>query len=280
MYALAHIDKTGGSTLKSILRRSFGTRHCDIRVPMSRRHEEGDDHRVTINIEDLQRLQRVYRNLTGIAGHNVKAHAGLGKQCPDIRFFTFLRDPVARFRSHFLTRYDSFRREDFDRWASGTWLHNWQARMIAGEPNAEKAIELISSRFGFVGLTDRFDESVLLLGQWLQEPGFRPEYRRLNQHTEHVHPAEVARKQEMTRFLYTDALRSQMLEFNTEDQQIYDYVVTTVFPRQIAAYDGCLESDLQAFQQRQQSRKLLAESVWSRILRNYVYKPLSHCRVA
>lgn len=280
MYAFAHIDKTGGSTLKSILRRSFGSRHCDFRVPMSKRHKEGLDHRVTIDIDDLRRLQRVYRHLAGIAGHNVKAHDGLGKQRPDLRFFTFLRDPVARFRSHFLTRSNSFRREDFDRWASGTWLHNWQARMIAGEPNAEKAIELLSSRIGFVGLTERFDESVLMLGQWLQEPGFRPEYRRLNRHIEHVHPSEIALKQERTQFLYTDALRSQMLELNAEDLKIYEYAVTTVFPRQIEAYEGCMESDLQAFQQRQQSKKLLAESVWGRIMRNYVYKPLSHCRVA
>lgn len=52
--------------------------------------------------------------------------------------------------------------------------------MIAREPNAQKAIELVSTRVDFVGLTERFDESVLMLGGWLQEPGFRPEYRRAN----------------------------------------------------------------------------------------------------
>ena len=36
-------------------------------------------------------------------------------------------------------------------------------------------------RIGFVGLTEAFDESLLMLGQWLGEPRFRPEYRPVNQ---------------------------------------------------------------------------------------------------
>lgn len=276
MYAFAHIDKTAGSTLKSILRRSFGTRHCDVRVPMAKRPHDGYDHRAAIDFDDVQRLRRVYRNLRGIAGHNLKIYTGLREQCPDIRFFTLLRDPVARFRSHFLNRGVSFERADFDRWSSSPWLQNWQTNMIAGEPNAEKAIELLSTQYGFVGLTERFDETVLMLGPWLQEPGFRAEYRRVNQYGKKGRPEEAARRLEAAKYLDTDEVHLWMRDVNAEDQKVYDYVATTIFPRQIAEYDGCLESDLKEFRQRQQTVEPPVESLSSRILRNYVYKPLSH----
>jgi Sulfotransferase family len=276
MYAFAHIDKTAGSTLKSILRRSFGTRHCDVRVPMAKRPRDGYDHRAVIDVDDIRRVQRVYRNLRGIAGHNVKIYEGLQERCPDLRFFTVLREPVARFRSHFLNRGVSFERSDFDRWSSTPWLQNWQTRMIAGEPSAEKAIKLLSNQYGFVGLTERFDESVLLLGQWLKEPGFRPEYRRVNQYGHKGRPQEAARRLATTTYLDTDEVRAWMREVNTEDLKVYDYVTATLFPKQIAAYEGSLESDVHEFRERQQATEPPVEPLASRILRNYVYKPLSH----
>jgi hypothetical protein len=152
--------------------------------------------------------------------------------------------------------------------------------MIAAEPNAEKAIEVLSTRIGFAGLTERFDESLMMLRQWLQEPGFCPEYRRVNQYIKKGTAAELARKREATKYLDSDSVRSQMQELNAEDQQVYDYVAETVFPQQIAAHRGDLAAELCEFQQRQQSVTSLAESVWSRFVRGYIYKPLAHCRVA
>ena len=186
MYAFVHIERTAGRTVISILRRSFGTGHCDIRLPLVRRRVDRPkyqlDCRVLVDAEVLRRVRRVYRNLQGIAGHNVKPYGDLSVSSPEIRFFTFLRDPAARLRSHFLNALlADHGPRDFDRWIAATWVHNWQTKMIAGEPNAQKAIELLSTRVDFVGLTERFDESVVMLGQWLQVPGFRPEYRPINQ---------------------------------------------------------------------------------------------------
>src|SRR5262249_21125768 len=139
------------------------------------------DRRVLVDAEDLRRVRRVYRNLKGIAGHNVKPYGDLSVSSPGLRFFTFFRDPAARLRSHFLyALLEDHGPMGFDRWIAATWVHNWQTKMIAAEPNAQKAIELLSTRVGFVGMTERFDESVLMLGQWLQEPRFRPEYRPIN----------------------------------------------------------------------------------------------------
>jgi hypothetical protein len=284
MYAFVHIERTAGSTLNAILRRSFGTGHCDIRLPLASRRGDRPQHqldrRVLVDAEVLRRVRRVYRHLKGIAGHNVKPYGDLGGSSPEIRFFTFLRDPAARLRSHFLNaRLADHGPRDFDRWIAATWVHNWQTKMIAGEPNAQKAIELLSTRVEFVGLTERFDESVLMLGQWLQEPGFRPEYRRLNQLRDKRPPHEIARLQRDTRYLDADPARARIQEAIAEDQKVYAFVAAIIFPRQLAAYHGTLKSDLQSLQQRNRCAGRLAEPIWSRVVRNYVYKPLLHCHM-
>src|SRR5215468_545457 len=75
MYAFVHIEKTGGSTLNTIFRRSFGARHCDVRLPLAKRPNDRHDDRVCVQAEDLRRVRRLYRNLRGISGHNVKPYA-------------------------------------------------------------------------------------------------------------------------------------------------------------------------------------------------------------
>ncbi len=277
MYAFVHIDKTAGTTLNSILRRSFGTRHCDIRLPIAKRRDDHRDHRGVVEAADLRRVKRLYRNLRGIAGHNVKAFSNLSEECPGIQFFTVLRDPVSRFRSHYLNRSTGHCREQFEQWVSIPWVRNWQTKMIAGEQNADKAIELLEARFGFVGLTERFDETLIMLGRWLQEPGFQPEYRRLNELRHKRRPRDIERSKADLSFMELENVRAMIAEANAEDQKVYDYVISTIYPRQQAAYRENLEKELAALQQRNQTGGRLAESFASSLMRNYVYKPLIHC---
>src|SRR6476660_672917 len=180
VYAFVHIDKTGGTTLTSILRRSFGTRHCDIRLPLAKRHIDGRNHHARVDAADLRRVERIYRGLRGISGHNVKAYSDLQTVRPDVRYITVLREPTARFRSQFLNRARCHSIEGFERWADDELMHNWQTKMIAGEPNAQKAIDLLATRFGFVWFTERFDEGLVMLGRWLNESGFLAEYHLQN----------------------------------------------------------------------------------------------------
>ena len=218
MYAFVHIEKTAGTTMNSILRRSFGTGHCDIRLPLAKRlvkYEPTDRYKV-VETADLQRVKRIYRNLRGIAGHQVKVYSDLAQGYPDICFFTFLRDPVKRYCSHYLTRAGLPSSQVFDRWLASPWTHNWQTKMIAGECNAQKAIDLLATRFAFVGLVERFDESLLMFGQWLQEPDFRPEYRRLNQRVDNRGFREAVRDNQLADLSYLNspqyAARSQKSE--------------------------------------------------------------------
>lgn len=279
MYAFVHIEKTAGTTLNTILRRSFGTRHCDIRLPLAKRRHDRRDQKSLVEADDLRRVSNLYRNLRGIAGHNVKAYANLRAEFPEIQFITMLREPAARFRSHFLNRALGHTPAAFDQWISGEWVHNWQTKMIAGELNAQKAIDLIASRFGFVGLTERFDESLLMLGQWLNEPEFRAEYRPVNCMSEKRRPRDAEREKSDMSYLSSLETRARIAEANAEDHKVYDYVVSMVFPKQVAAYSGNLQADVCELREQNRAVRRLAEPFFGGFMRNFIYKPLLHCHL-
>jgi hypothetical protein len=225
-------------------------------------------------------VRRFYRGLRGIAGHNVKAYSDLHVAYPELRYFTFLRDPVKRYLSHFKNRSRAYAREDFDRWADAGWTHDWQTRMIAGEASAQKAIDLIATRIGFVGFTETFDESLLMLGQWLGEPGFRPEYRPVNQLAVKQRARDTAREQADMSYLDAPEVRARLQEINALDQQVYDYAMRECHAWQVAAYRGDLAGDAARMRERNRNLTEWTEPLSSRLLRNWVYKPALVLRLA
>ncbi len=277
MYAFVHIEKTAGTTLNHILRRAFGTRHCDIRLPVTKRRHDRLDRRAIVEAADLRRVRRLYRNLRGIAGHNVKPYGDLPRDFPKIEFFTFLRNPVSRFRSHFLNRAPGHTYDAFNRWIDQDWTHNWQTKMIAGEPSGQKAIDLIGDRFGFVGLTEHFDESLLLMRHWLREPELQVEYLSINCISEKRRARDAARAKSDMSYLDSTEVRARIQEANAEDQKVYDFVTSTIYQQQIAAYDGDLSVDLDELRIKNLFADDLGEPFAGSFMRNFIYKPLIHC---
>jgi hypothetical protein len=277
MYAFVHIEKTAGTTLNAILRRSFGPRHCDIRLPLVKRRKDRHDHRAYVEAADLDRVRRLYRTLRGIAGHNVKPYSDLRTKYPAIEFFTFLRNPASRFRSHFLNRAPGHTREAFDRWIAANWVHNWQTKMIAGEPNAQKAIDLIGERFGFVGLTERFDESLLLMRHWLREPELQVEYRSLNCISEKRRRRDAERSKSDMSYLDSTDVRARIQQANAEDQKVYDFVTSQIYPGQVAAFGEDLQVELFELKAKNLFASDLEEPFSGSFMRNFVYKPMLHC---
>jgi hypothetical protein len=280
MYAFVHIDKTAGRTVRSVLQRSFGTGHCEIRTPYARRPDDPNDRSVYVTAADLRKVRRIYRHLRGIAGHNVKPYSDLGDACPGVRYLTFLRDPVKRYVSHYKNKAGVYDRAAFERWAAQDWMHEFQTRTLAGEANAQKAIDLIASRVGFVGLTEAFDESLLMLGQWLGDPDFRPEYRPVNRLVDKNRARDAARAQADTSYLDAPDIRARLQEMNAMDQQVYDFAVRELFARQRNRYVGDLAADVAALRERNAQLTDWSEPWSSRLLRNWVYKPALVLRLA
>ena len=107
--------------------------------------------------------RRIFPGIKSISGHNLKEAT---QHIPDetFRYMTVLRDPVKRCISHFQ---DNCLRHDnklpFEEWIKNERIHNLQVKHIAGEDNLEKAKKLLQKKYFFIGLTERFDESLQLL---------------------------------------------------------------------------------------------------------------------
>jgi hypothetical protein len=280
VYAFVHIDKTGGRTVRAVLRNSLGTGHCEIRTPYARRPADPNDRSVWVTAADLHRVRRIYRGLRGIAGHNVKPCSDLQAEAPDLRYFTFLRDPVKRWLSHYKNKAGSYGREDFAHWADAEWTHDFQTRTLTGGADAARAIELLDRQVGFVGLTEAFDESLLMLGQWLGEPRYRPEYRAVNQLADKSRRRDETRARTDLAYLEEPAVRARLAGINAVDQQVYDWAVRERFARQRAAYRGDLAADLAELRRRNAALTEWDEPLSSRLLRNWVYKPALVLRLA
>jgi hypothetical protein len=262
-YAFIHIPKTAGSAIRHLLRRTYGPRHCDLKSAKARRHLHP-----WLNASDLRRARTIYPILAGVCGHRVTPFSGMEKACPGLRYFTFLREPRARFMSNFW----------HDRRAHGGHAHprdlaifcqdparrNMQTRMLCGQEDARQALAMLRERVSFVGLTEAFDVSLLLFAQWLNDPSFHPRLGVRNRAP--LVPPWTLNDQPDLKIMVDEA--------NTEDLVLYREVVETIFPAQIARYAGSLERDLERLHATAHHGR--PESSWSAIKRNLLYKPFLH----
>lgn len=238
MIAFVHINKTAGTNLKYLLRRSFGGKHCDVRIWPPQSKSDREREKKVLTAQDLHNSRWIYPKLKSIAGHNVTSYGDL-RNVEGLRFYTFLREPLARTASHyqFMLRHDP-NLEPFEEWIKKPHYRNVQVSKIAGEENAERAIEIIKRDFGFVGLSESYDESILLLKKWANEPALDVHYKSLN----------VAAKTRKASSLLSDpATRKLLEEANLEDLKLYDFVIKEIYPLQVEAYGISLEKDLQKF---------------------------------
>jgi hypothetical protein len=252
--AFVHIQKTAGQTVRSLLRRHFGPRHCDI----YRQYE-------SVELDDAvwRWIRRCYPKLESIGGHSVVPR-GTFDRIDGIRYFTFLRDPSSRALSHYQflvkrgtvrTSFADWARDNFDR----------QTRTLAGAADADRAIEVLETKIGFCGLMELFDRSLVMWRRWLDLPGFDIRYR----------PVNVARSNEIRDRVLADPGNVVLLEeMNQLDQRVYEHFRNVIFPRQETEYGETLDADLAAFEaNRTPRRELSVRGYVGRLKRNLVFRP-------
>jgi Galactose-3-O-sulfotransferase len=260
MLVFVHINKTAGSTVRYILRSSYGSRHCDVE-PW---HSARDDR--PFSTQDLRRLRRIYPRLASIAGHRVTGHTELREQGTEFAYFTFLRDPLKLCASRFQYHIDHRKKTHlvFEEWIQQDWLRNAQTQRIAGTQNVDDAIRVIGEREMFVGLTERFDESMVLL-KALRAGDLDIGYS----------PVNVARKSSIaSTLLADDRSRKALVDANGADLALYEYVTRELYPGFERDFgDGLADAVAGYRRDRRQSfnrRKLTV----SRVKRHGLYRPL------
>ena len=190
-----HIPKTAGTTWRSIIDLQLGSENVITYYNQSN----------SSLIDNLWALVASKPNNLGLIGHyNFGVHNNLNR-APltnrEYKYYTFLRNPIDITVSAYYERLKRYPNE-FKK-QNGTTMtilehieshqhfyDNIQTRMIAGTPGSRKinqqelilAKENINNNFDFVGIVEKFDESILLLSKILK---WRPcRYGALNQNLE------------------------------------------------------------------------------------------------
>nr|MDA3792890.1 sulfotransferase family 2 domain-containing protein [Elusimicrobiota bacterium] len=154
MIVFVHNNKTAGTTLKFILRNSFGIHHCDSAKSKTKPFLQ----------KDLRFAKKVFFGINSIAGHNL-VEPTKHLTDPDLDFITILRDPVKRCASHYQDKVARGRiNEPFESWIKNKRFRNVMVNRIAGGPDPDKAYELLKNRYLLVGLTEKFNEFLRMLG--------------------------------------------------------------------------------------------------------------------
>lgn len=258
MIALIHIKKTAGKTLKHILRCEYGSGHCDVK-----RWRPTDE---CFSGDDLVRLQRLFPHLKSIAGHSIRSTSDMQAAVPTLRYYTFLRDPIKRCISQYQYSVHQGRcaPDSFEYWIEEPRYRNVLTQSLAGCQDSDAAIDQIAQHIAFVGLMERFDESLGLMQPILGLPRFTPLQRRVNAASDHTIRDAI---------LADDKAMMAVRRANAEDIRVFDYVQREVFPRQQkaaarsqVAVDGRASAGLSP---RQFNAHFLANGLY----RYLVYKP-------
>ena len=230
-----HIGKTAGSTLRQVLKRQFPSSHLTVRARQRPR---------TDTIADFARLPEADRLRPRlIMGHTVYGlHEGVPRPCT---YVTMLRHPVklAFSQYRYVQRIPSHHHheavkdltlEEYVASRISFEMDNSQTRAIAGDlgtPVGECTDEMLElakrnldEHFSWFGLTERFDESLILLRRTFAWKDVR----------------YVSRNVSRSRADLTQAQRELLEQANRLDMELYAYA-QQVMDERIAAEPGFAE---------------------------------------
>ncbi len=260
MLAFVHIEKTAGVTINWILRRSFGLRHCDVRV-----WQKGSDF---FSADDFRRTRKLYHKVDSIAGHSVKPYSDLWKACPNVQYYTFLREPISRCASHYQYQIQVMgKRIPFEDWIKEERFRNFQAKKLSGTDDRYLSLQALENLF-FVGLKEQFDESIVLLRKCAENYDLDILYRIRN----------VSARNIIKKNLMNDPSSLKLLvEANKVDIEIYDYACREIYVKQKKQYGKTLEEDVADFQKVNFDYMINCKFIASYLKRRLLYLPSIYC---
>lgn len=219
----AHMMKTAGTSVTKKFAERFGSSLHITRGGLP------------LNLPDERLFYAVNRilssnpNIAVISGHDIRPYANWETINHNYHWITFLREPVARFISHFY--YDMYRSEGFvykkyqdmqsptlQEWERIDRTRNYQTRFIAGSEDVDKAISILE-KFSFVGICEHFQNSLMALASRLHLDGFDWRPIQMNRRVR----ASITAKPEID--------RAFALEANECDILLYKYALNHIWPR-------------------------------------------------
>jgi len=231
-----HLAKTGGRSVDTVLRNTYGPGYIQADALVPHRPvglTDGEFIAPVYGPEELARVQGRCPWMRAIGGHTVTLWSGVHNMVSP-RYVAFMREPLARGASHYQFHVATSEQPlDWDAWRAWPEHHQHQVRYFdrAGDPDAAKAA--ILKHGVFVGLLERFEESLLLMRK-LVAPELRVAYRRAN----------TASSNTVARDLLADPeRREQIRAMYSHEFPLYAWVRDELWPRYEEAYGPGLAED-------------------------------------
>jgi len=209
MIVFSHIEKTAGTSFKTLLR-------CNMGLGMV---ETNKTKHGLFDRNDLAFAKRVFPEVRALAGHNLSdPMQNLGEE--HMELITFLRDPLQRCASHYQDKVlRNGLQESFETWISEPRYQNFMIRSLSGREDLELAKRILKEDYAFVGLTEQFEDSLRMLKLVLKMP-LKLQYR-----TSIVAGSNRVKKQ----VLDDPQSRELLIRHNALDQELYDWAKRELF---------------------------------------------------
>jgi hypothetical protein len=258
--------KTAGTTINYILRNNFGYNYVEIALP-------------TFRSDDLKNLLKINSNIRAIGGHSLRSTINLKSVCPKIKYLIFLRDPINRYISHYNhARRINSHQMTLEESSMILGETNYQTKFITGsigirdrsfcatKNDLRKAKKILSEDFTFVGLVEKFDQSLLLLRKMLGMQNFDIRYKKIN----------ITKGRLISKDMISTNLLNRLKEMNQLDCELYKFVKNELLKAHELRYGPDLFGDLNNFKIANKKYKFRAAQLLKfRIGKYLIYRKMS-----
>ncbi|MEF3077570.1 sulfotransferase family 2 domain-containing protein [Winogradskyella poriferorum] len=267
-YCFIHIEKCAGTTLHHSIKYNLPG-YLILKPWYYWSNERGN----FLNDKELRWLKICFPFLSGMGGHTTRTFTNyesvVGK---DVKYFTFLRDPIARYMSQYNHHVNKKGRdwaiEDF---VEDRRFNNYITRRVADGEDLNLAKLRLSEDYSFVGLFEDFDESLVMLEQFIFKNEIALNYE---------HKNDSLRENKVRYDNLSEELKKSILKNNALDLELYEYVCKEIYPKYKKDYTGNLEDDTKIFKDKNKSyhfNKIRYQLIrFSRVLTDNVIQRLVH----
>ena len=168
LFIFLHIEKTAGTTLHKALQSTLK----GYQIVKQHVGPLGSDPDLYYSSAQLTSWLQKAPYLNALGGHGLRIFANYESIGRPIHYATFLREPTARYLSHYY-----FQKElhhlpwTLESYLEETRFHNVMCQRICGKASAKEAIQLLHEKNVFVGITEHFQKSLPKLIAHLQRNG-------------------------------------------------------------------------------------------------------------